>query len=283
MQQMCSRLWTPTSRFHPGQLAWSRYYRPVDVARPAEDEAIALWREGSQVVGFGWAESPDWLELQVDPAHPEVAEEVVEWFEEWSDADSQSVLVMEHDVAEPALEAAGFEPQPEAWHFTHHLLELDGAPAVPTVEGYSFRPVAGPDEAGARAACHARSWSDFGTSAVTRESYAALMAAWPYRPDLDWVAVDRDGAMVASCLVWLDPTTGVGLVEPVGCVPEHRGRGLAGAVTLAALARLREVGGRTAQVSPRGDDDHPGPRRLYQSLGFRPVARTMTWTRSIAS
>jgi ribosomal protein S18 acetylase RimI-like enzyme len=66
-------------------------------------------------------------------------------------------------------------------------------------------------------------------------------------------------------------------------VPEHRGQGLAGAVTLAALARLRELGGRTAQVSPRGDDDYPAPLRLYQSLGFKPVARTVTWTRSLAT
>jgi predicted N-acetyltransferase YhbS len=174
-------------------------------------------------------------------------------------------------------------PQPDAWHFTHHVLDLRGAPRVPSIDGYSFRPVAGPGEAGARAACHARSWSDFGPSSVTSESYAALMAVWPYRPDLDWVAVDGEGEMVASCLVWLDPATGAGLVEPVGCVPEHRGRGLAGAVTLAALEHLRKVGGRLAVVSPRGDDDHPGPRRLYQSLGFRPVARTVTWTRSIAT
>ena len=42
--------------------------------------------------------------------------------------------------------------------------------------------------------------------------------------------------MVASACVWLDADTGVALVEPVGCVPEHRGRGLAGAVSAAALA-----------------------------------------------
>ena len=283
MQQMCSRLWAPTSRFHPGQLAWNRYDRPVAADRVDEGEAISLWRNGSDVVGFGWAEAPDWLELQVDPAHPEVADEIVEWFEEWSDAESQSALVMKGDVAESALAAAGFEPHPDAWHFTHHLLDLRALPAVPVVEGYAFRPVSGADEAGARAACHAASWSDVGPSAVTGQSYAALMAAWPYRPDLDWVAVDARGDLVASCLVWLDPATGVGLVEPVGCVPEHRGRGLAGAVTLASLARLREVGGAVAQVSPRGDDDYPGPRRLYESLGFRPAARTVTWRRSLAT
>jgi GNAT superfamily N-acetyltransferase len=282
MQQMCSRLWSPSSRFHPGQLAWNRYSTSAAADRLGADEAISLWRDGSEVVGFGWADSPDWLELQVDPAHPEIADEVVEWFEEWSDTDEQSVLVMEGDVSDPALEAAGFARRPEAWHFTHHLLDLAHLPSAPTVAGYTFRAVAGPQEAAPRAACHASAWSDFGPSCVTAQTYAAVMAAWPYRTDLDWVAVAPDGSMVASCLVWLDPDTGVGLVEPVGCVPGHRGRGLASAVTLWALGRLREVGARTALVSPRGDDDHPGPRRLYESLGFRPVARTTTWTRSLA-
>jgi GNAT superfamily N-acetyltransferase len=283
MQQMCSRLWSPSSRFHPGQLAWNRYSSSGGADPLEVDEAISLWREGSQVVGFGWADSPDWLELQVDPAHPEVADEVVEWFEEWSDADQQSALVMDGDASEPALEAAGFEREPAAWHLTHHLLGLAQLSEAPAVAGYTFRPVTGPQEAGPRAACHASSWSDFGPSTVTEETYSAVMAAWPYRSDLDWVAVAPDGTMVASCLVWLDPATGVGLVEPVGCVPGHRGQGLARAVILAALRRLREVGGRTALVSPRGDEEYTGPRRLYESLGFRSVARTMTWTRSLGS
>jgi GNAT superfamily N-acetyltransferase len=136
-------------------------------------------------------------------------------------------------------------------------------------------------EARARAAVHAAAWSDVAPSQVDERAYTQLMAAWPYRADLDWVVTDAAGDLVASALVWLDPATGAGLVEPVGCVPEHRGRGLAGAVTLAALHALRSVGGTVAQVTPRGDDGYPGPQRLYRSLGFRPTARTVTWTRSL--
>ena len=280
MQQLASRLWSPTSRFHPGQLAWSRYYRPADPSGLDEGEAIAVWTDDDEVLGFGWAEAPDWLELQVDPSRPDVAAEVVDWFEEVSDAETQSVLVMEGDVAEHALAAAGFAPRPDEPYFTHHTVDLAGLPPAPTVPGYRFRHVE-PHEARSRAAVHAASWSEFGPSKVDEQAYEQLMAAWPYRPDLDWVAVDADGTMVASALVWLDPGSGVGLVEPVGCVPEHRGRGLAGAVTSAALRRLAEVGGSVAQVSPRGDDGYPGPQRLYRSLGFRPRARTVTWTRSL--
>lgn len=281
MQHMCSRLWSPTARFHPGQLAWNRYSAPVEPARPRDGEAISLWRDDAGlVVGFGWAEAQDWLELQVDPAHPEVADDVLEWFEEWSDAPTQSILLMDGDPAEPACRAAGFAPEEAGPFFCHHVLDLAGLGPERAVAGYRLRPVE-PDEAAARAMCHAAAWSDFGPSEVTASSYAAVMTAWPYRHDLDWVAVDAGGRMAASALVWLDPGSGVGLVEPVGCVPEHRGLGLAGAVTLAALHALARAGGHTALVTPRGDDDYPGPMRLYRSLGFRPGARTITWTRSI--
>lgn len=280
MQQLASRLWSPTSRFHPGQLAWNRYHRPVDPTGLDQGESVAIWTDGPEVIGFGWAEAPDWLELQVDPARPEVAADVVDWFEEVSDAEAQSALVMEGDVAEQALAAAGFAPQPDEPFFTHHSLDLVGLPPVPSIPGYHLRHLE-PHEAGARAAVHAASWSDVGPSRVDERAYGQVMSAWPYRLDLDWVAVDADGAMVASALVWLDPTHGAGLVEPVGCIPGHRGRGLAGAVILAALHHLADVGGTVAQVSPRGDAGYPGPQRLYRSLGFRPRARTVTWSRSL--
>ena len=278
---MATRLWSPTSRFHPGQLAWNRHHREVRGDEPGDGEAISLWTDASGMVGFGWAEAPDWLELQVDPDHPEVADEIIEWFEGWSDADTQSALVMEGDVAEPALAAAGFAPETDGPFFRHHLLDLAVLPSTATVAGYELRHIE-TSEAAPRAACHRAAWSQFGPSTVSEAAYAALMSVWPYRADLDWVAVDAQGAMVASCLVWLDPVTGVGLVEPVGCVPEHRGRGLAAAVTVAALTHVRDLGAGWAQVTPRGDDVYPAPQRLYRSLGFRPTARTVTWTRSLA-
>lgn len=281
MQDMCSRTWSPANRLHPGQLAWNRYYAVVDPMRPRDDEAISLWRdEEGHVVGFGWAEAEDWLELQVDPEHADTASDILDWFEEWSDAATQSVMLMEDDIAEPACSAAGFAPDESAPFFRHHFLDLDDLRPVPTVTGYGFRHIE-PDEAALRAGCHAEAWSDFGRSSVNATSYAQLMTAWPYRPELDWVAVDDNGQMVASALVWLDPATGVGLLEPVGCLPRHRSRGLAGAVTLAALHALAAAGGWTAMVTPRGDEGYPGPMRLYRALGFQPGARTVTWTRSL--
>jgi hypothetical protein len=47
------------------------------------------------------------------------------------------------------------------------------------------------------------------------------MQAPYYRHDLDWVALDANGEMVASACLWLDPATGVVLVEPIGAATPH--------------------------------------------------------------
>jgi GNAT superfamily N-acetyltransferase len=182
-----------------------------------------------------------------------------------------------------ALHDAGFAEQDFPW-FTHHVLDLATLDEPPLVDGYTLRQVAS-GETEARAACHRAAWSPPpATSKVTTAAYQRLVATPPYRPELDWVAVpdgagDDRGAMVACLTVWMDDATGVALLEPVGTVPEHRGRGLAGALSLAALHRARELGATTGLVCPRGDEDYPVPQRVYRGIGFRPVARTRTLQR----
>ena len=140
-------------------------------------------------------------------------------------------------------------------------------PPVPDVPGYTIRAVRD-DEWDARAECHRRSWSD--TSKVSGAAYRRLMATPPYRAALDRVAVTADGEMVASCCVWLDDASGIALVEPVGCRPEHRRHGLASAVSLAALHAARDLGATTGLVRPRGDDDYPEPGRRLPRSRLRP-------------
>ncbi|GAA2143845.1 hypothetical protein GCM10009844_16710 [Nocardioides koreensis] len=277
MQELASRIWAPTSRHHPGQLAWSaRYALPADL----DHGPVALFRDpAGPVVAWAWAEAPDWLELCVDPAHSEVAAEAARWFLGLGAKGPVRTMVLETEAHVLAgLAEEGFEVEEQPW-FTHHSLDLGSLPPAADLPGYSFRAVA-PGEAEDRAACHRAAWAPpGGSSRVSGAAYQRLMATPPYRPDLDWVAVDGAGAMVASCLVWLDDRTGVALVEPVGCHPDHRGRGLAAAVSLSALRAARDLGGRTGLVCPRGDDGYPGPQRLYQAMGFVPGPRTLTLRR----
>ncbi|MFC5177195.1 hypothetical protein [Nocardioides taihuensis] len=269
MQALASRLWSPQSRHHPGQLAWSARYAEPQVLRHGP-VAVVHGRDGLDA--WAWLESSDWLELCVDPQRPELVAELVAWARGRTGAGpSTSVLETEHHLLS-GLATAGYVETDAPW-FTHHTLDLVSLrpPTVPP--GYRLRAVR-PGEAEARAAVHRDAWSV--TSRVTTRAYERLMATPPYRHDLDVVVEHADDGLVASCLAWLDPATGVALVEPVGCVPEHRGRGLAGAVSLAALAAARDAGATLGLVCPRGDDGYPVPGRVYRGLGFRPGPRTLT-------
>jgi ribosomal protein S18 acetylase RimI-like enzyme len=255
-----------------------------------------VWEDGGDAVpsAWGWVELPGHLDLYVDPASPQLAGAVLAWFGEVAAGPDRSVTVLEteeHLVA--ALDRAGYRPLAQAPFFQHCLIDLDRSlPAPRLPNGYRLRAVR-PDEAEARAAAHRAAWRprrigalhvppvDLGNaeSGVTTEGYRAVMGAWPYRHDLDQVVEAPDGTLAAFALGWLDQANQVGELEPVGTDPRHARRGLGSAVSLACLHALRDAGATRAVVYPRGDGAYPVARQLYLGLGFRPVARTVTFCR----
>lgn len=273
MQDLVQRIYGVGSRFHIGDIAWEQ------ASVPAERQAgwqIALWRDGGQDVAWGWVEGNGLL-LVVDPARPEAADEVLDWFREVADPGELFCSVLEsetHLIA--AMAKAGFSVEHGRAYYTHHAIGLDdlGTPVVP--DGFTLRHVRA-DEIEKRAAVHRAAWSDVAPSKMTADAMAAVMSSWPYRPELDWVVENSDGVFVASALIWLDEQHGAGLVEPVGCAAEYRRLGLGQAVNLGALHALKELGGVEARVCPRGDDGYPIPAKLYQSIGFRPGLRTVNY------
>ncbi len=263
MQALVSEVWSTAARHHPGQLAWSAAY--------GEPAALDLGPVYVVDGAWAWLESPGWLE--VCGADPEAVRAVVDAALEDCDAEVTTSTLETEDVVLAVLADVGFAEVESPW-FTHHLLDLADLPPVRLPQGYAVRAVE-PGEHEQRSAVHRNAWS--ATSLVTAKAYGRLMATPPYRAATDHVVMTDEGEWVASCCVWWDESTGVALVEPVGCVEEHRRRGLASAASVSALAAARELGATTGLVCPRGDDDYPAPARLYRSIGFEPGARTRTY------
>ena len=80
-------------------------------------------------------------------------------------------------------------------------------------DGYRLATMSEARNVAARAAVHRAA---FDPSRVTEESYARVMAEWPYRPDLDFVVVAPDGSFASYALGWVDEANRTGLFEPVG-------------------------------------------------------------------
>ena len=275
MQGLTQRIWSHASNTHIGDQAWQRYH---NTGREA-DWPTVLWTHDGEIVAWGWIWLPGHLELLVDPAWPALAGDVLDWFAATATATTRTVTVTDtqtHVVA--ALTAHGYRPDDNAGELTYMSRGLADLPESVLPAGFTARSVRCQQDLDRRVAVHRAAWP---TSRVpiTEESYGTVMAAWPYRADLDWIVESPDGEFVASCLVWLDEQNAVGELEPVGTDPRFRRMGLGRAVCFAALRALRQAGAAEAVVYP-SDHGDPGATALYAAMGFQPYNRTRTYTKA---
>ena len=97
-----------------------------------------------------------------------------------------------------------------------------------------------------------------------------------YDPALDLAVETADGRAGGYSLYWFDPTTRVGLVEPVRVEDDFQRRGLARAMLSAGIDRLVTRGAERVKISYQTD----AAAALYHGVGFR-RASTATWYRAL--
>jgi GNAT superfamily N-acetyltransferase len=85
-----------------------------------------------------------------------------------------------------------------------------------------------------------------------------------YDPTLDLAVEDADGGIAGYALFWFDPTTLVGLLEPMRVEDEYQRRGLARMLLTNGLGRLARKGARRLKVGFASD----AARDLYLGAGF---------------
>ena len=272
LQELVQEVWRlegPAVGTHVGDLAWA----PTCIAG-APPWRARLWEAGGRVVAGAWMRRPAELEYEVHPEHRQepLLDEILSWFESEAEGDALTTYSLSTDAERLAfLHRHGYEPHPTAVRVAFHVRTLGEPEEIEPPAGFRLRTVQAGDLEH-RVAVHRAAWEP---SRVTVESYRDVMAAWPYRPDLDCVVEAPDGSFAASCLAWLDERNRVGELEPVGTDPAYRRRGLGAAVCRFALQRLREEDATQAVVYSKT----PEAKALYESIGFREHARSHALTR----
>ena len=95
-----------------------------------------------------------------------------------------------------------------------------------------------------------------------------------YDPTLD-LAVETDGVIAGYALFWFDPTTKVGLVEPMRIEDPFQRRGLGRALLAAGLDRLADRGARRLKAGYSTE----AALSLYRAAGFIPVSTATSYRR----
>ncbi|MDW5327673.1 GNAT family N-acetyltransferase [Plantactinospora sp. KLBMP9567] len=145
------------------------------------------------------------------------------------------------------------------------------APVAP--EGFVLR-TARPADAGQLALARNSAFDADWTAELYR---SAVMTRPGYSAEREIVAEAPDGRIAAFTVYWLDGRNRVGHFEPVGTHRDFNRRGLARAVMLTAMHRMRAAG--MATVTVNYNADNLPAQRLYASLGFRREHQTYGFRR----
>jgi ribosomal protein S18 acetylase RimI-like enzyme len=253
----------PLASIHVGDLPW-RMYQHLD---RMERERLQLWLDGDDVVGWGWLGKGE-LDFEVHPERLDLIPEIIGW----SDASTVWQLIADEPRVR-AVEAAGYTRPDDRW-YEHMFRALDVLPTPTVPPGYRIRAVTGDADLERRVDVHRAA---FAPSRVVVESYRNVTRAYPYRAAFDQVALAPDGSFAAFALGWLDEENAVGELEPVGTHPDHRRKGLAAAVSLAALGALANAGARGAVIYSNGGSE---ASRVYERIGFRTISRHLAYRRA---
>jgi len=261
-----------------GDLDWWRYSHSDDAL-----DSIRLWLdEVGNVIAFAWPTDGQ-ADIVIHPHHRDVEEDVLVWAGEQQAGvepaedkeNSLKVWAFDDDPFRiDILTRHGFRQQDDYLVYRRRSLEGD-LPDAPLADGYTFRDMTGDGNLEQRVAAHL---SAFHPSKMTVEKHRRVMSAPTYRPDLDIIAVAPDGTYAAYCIVWFDPGSQLGVFEPVGCHADHRQRGLASAVMVEGMRRVRDLGAHTVAVTAHGGT--AASNRLYESLGFQTIGEIHTWSKT---
>jgi ribosomal protein S18 acetylase RimI-like enzyme len=224
------------------------------ICLPEIPNCTRLWlSQPEKMVAFAMVDPYNNLLFEILPGEfdPELVAEIFAWgiactrrSEETANPTLDAVC-REDDMERIALlEKHGFVRQPEkTLRFERSLAEPIPAPVLPA--GFSIRPASGEPEVPELVELHREA---FGTDHMSATERLAMMSGPDYDPELDLVVTTSDGRLAAYCFCAVRASENSlsgrleGWTDPIATHPDFRRKGLARALLLAGLSRLKQRG-----------------------------------------
>jgi predicted N-acetyltransferase YhbS len=261
-----------------------RYWHedPSDLAEVLTEPQsnVRIWERDGAIVGVAHPEGRGDVHLEIDPDHRELESAMIDWAEnvlavsENGSSNLTTFVAADDTLRSSMLHERGYEPR--SWGEIHRRAELTADLRPDRVDGaYTIRSIVRGDPgdaAGLADVINAAFGHDFGPDALLNFERSPSFDA-----DLQIVATDGTGTIVAHSGVTLDTHNRLAIVEPVCTHPDHRRRGLASATMAEGLNRSRIKGAVHATVSTGWENPS---NRVYAGLGFTGITRITAWTRT---
>jgi GNAT superfamily N-acetyltransferase len=164
----------------------------------------------------------------------------------------------------------------QSWVDHDGVLEVTDELPVTLPAGYTFADGSAvtPEEMGA---AHAQAFGyadDLVYPQRAVEGFRRMIATPDYRADLHLHVRGPDGDVATFAAMWYDARNRIGILEPVGTAPAHRGLGLGRAAIYSLINKIRGEGALRVHVG----SDQP----FYQRLGFVIREKYSVWRKDVA-
>ena len=246
---------------------------------------VRIWKKNDGTVcGFALVDLSVWgLFYLVSPSEEggELEQEILSWAYNRAIhiSRSKSITLRCRRVREDnskrisALERQGFrrDNDRQGLRLVRRLDVPIDKPLIP--QGFKIRHLSGRDEVEAYVALVNSAIPE----ATSVETHQRWIDTPEYISELDLIAVADDGTFAAFCQSYYDPselarsTRREGWTDPIGTAPAYRKKGLARAIILEALWRLKSRGIEDAVLGVAGSNEVA--RKLYESIGYRAIYR----------
>jgi predicted N-acetyltransferase YhbS len=241
-------------------------------------DSIRLWEnDEGEVVAVTALEYP-WLGDVFFLRHPDfdALEEMFEDAEQnlvHPEKRTLCVHIYEHDEQLKAMaHSRGYQKDPDRYEEDSELVIRGGPPRPGLPEGFTIQSMADENDLERRRKAFGRGFNHEDPKEwPSLYSYQELQGAPDYRKEQDLYVVAPDGEFVSFCILWWDEQNRIGILEPVGTVPEHRRKGLARAVVHEAVRRAAALGAEKVIVG--------AGLGFYMAIGFEKVHTSYVWVR----
>lgn len=185
------------------------------------------------------------------------------------------IYVYEYDaLRQQILTARGYEKLSYGGMCRHMRLGAQPLPVPEMADGYTLRTTDPADLADCQRIADLLN-AAFGRDFHNAQEYQHFAQYAPcFRRDLDLVMVAPDGSFAAYIGVPYDDANRRGIFEPVCTHPDHQRKGLARALMLEGLHRLRAIGALDATVDT---GDAVPANAFYTAMGFTEAYRGFAW------
>ncbi len=262
------------------------YPTPTDLEEHLASQRIRsttrLWWDADRLAAWVYVDDFNNLLWEIEPQYvPEIGAALVDW--------GVAILRSRSAAEKPdSLDAGCREDDPQRVRFleqhgfrrtrnvTLHM-QRDLSQPIPEAvlpEGFSIRSVSGKEQAAAIAALHRAA---FGTDFMTTENRLAIMNTSTYDPGLDLLVMapaHQKPSLAAYCTCSVNEQDKIGTTDPVATHPVYQKRGLARALILTGLGKLKQRGMHTAGLGTSAEN--LALRRTAESVGYY-IDHTIIW------